>query len=185
MAHEQALPQWLAFGRAHTGWALSMQGRSEIGIPLLVEAIEGFRRMSHMYGEPHVLAMLAQAYRQAGRLSEALEVLDRGATISTETHHLTFIAELYRQRGSCLIAMGNEGGSRSGEMDLLTAIDIARRQGAGTFELRSATDLASLWAKQGRRNEALDLLAPVYAWFTEGFDTKDLIEAKALLEELR
>ena len=97
---------------------------------------------------------------------------------------MSYIAELYRQRGSIGLRLSDQD-TNSGEQDLLRAIEIARQQGAKTYELRASVDLARLWRAQGKCAEARDLLAPIYDWFTEGFDTSDLKDAKALLDELR
>ena len=184
LGRDQSLPQWLTFGCAHAGWALSKLGKCDQGIPLLIEGLEGLRRVSHRFGEPHMLAMLADAYSEAGQKKEALATLDQGLELAVEANHLTFVVELYRQRGCCLASMGDGMHAGSGEKDLLNAIEIARRQVAKTFELRSATSLASLWVKQERKKEAYEMLAPIYNCFTEGFDTPDLMDAKILLGKL-
>jgi predicted ATPase len=107
-------------------------------------------------------------------LSEALELAER-------TDERWYIAELCRLRGELLITHADRPGA---EPWFSRALAEARKQGANFFELRAATDLARLWRDQGKQAEARDLLAPVYSWFTEGFDTLDLKEAKALLDEL-
>jgi predicted ATPase len=127
------------------------------------------------------LGFLAEAYLQAGQLDDALAALDQAAETAAATGESHYQAELYRLRG---VVLGKTGENAEAAGWLQRAIDTARGQQAKSLELRAATGLARLWAKQGRRAEAHDVLAPVYGWFTEGFDTADLKDAKALLDEL-
>ena len=116
-----------------------------------------------------------------GDLPAGLELIDTAIQTAEKTHERYFDAELHRMLGELHLAAANPAGA---EAALQIAISVARRQHARLWELRAATRLARLWRDQGRHAEAHDLLAPVYAWFTEGFDTADLKEAKALLDEL-
>jgi predicted ATPase len=127
------------------------------------------------------LGFLAEAHLQAGQFEDALTALDRAAETAAATGECHYQAELYRLRGLVLAETGEAAEAASW---LHRAIDTARSQQARSLELRAATSLARLWAKEGERANAHDLLAPVYGWFTEGFDTADLKEAKALLDEL-
>jgi predicted ATPase len=127
------------------------------------------------------LGFRAEACAQAGQFDEALAALDQATATVTATGECYYLAELHRLRGAVLAATGDPAAAAS---SLQQAIDAARNQQAKSLELRAATSLARLWAEQGRRAEAYDLLAPVYGWFTEGFDTADLQDAKALLDEL-
>jgi predicted ATPase len=131
---------------------------------------------------PYYLALLAEAYGEVGQpaeglalLAEALAIVDKG-----EVRH--YEAELYRLKGELSLMQGEE--EVAAEADFRQAIDIARRQGAKSLELRAATSLSRLWLKGGKPDEARQILADVYNWFTEGFDTADLLEAKALLDAL-
>ena len=117
----------------------------------------------------------------AGDLDGALAAVTEGLATIEETGERWWEAELHRLRGMLLMARRDMPGA---EVTLRRAIDLARLQQAKSLELRAATSLAGLWGEQGRRAEASDLLAPIYGWFTEGFDTADLKEAKALLDEL-
>ena len=128
-----------------------------------------------------VLAFLAGAHLQAGQFGDALAALAQAVETAADTGERHFQAELCRLRGMLLAQTGQVVEAASW---LHSAIDTARSQQARSLELRAAISLARLWAEQGRRTEACDLLAPIYGWFTEGFDTPDLIEAKALLDEL-
>ena len=130
-----------------------------------------------------MFAALADGRRAAGKYAAALGVVGNGFAVATETGQHDSDAGLYHLKGELLLATDP---ASSAEADALfcRALDIARAQEAKSFELRAATSLARLWQRQGKRAEARALLAPVYGWFTEGFDTGDLVEAKALLDEL-
>ena len=122
--------------------------------------------------------MLAEAYGKGGRTEDGLRVLDEALALVDKTGERGREAELYRLKGE-LLQNADEA-----EACFQQALAVARRQQSKSWELRTAMSLARLWQQQGKRNEARDLLAPVYGWFTEGFDTADLMDAKALLEVL-
>jgi predicted ATPase len=124
---------------------------------------------------------LAQALAACGHYGEGLAALREAAALVEDTGERYVEAEIRRLKGNLLLA---ENGSPEAEACYVRALEVARAQEARSLELRAACDLARLWAEQGRRSEARDLLAPVYGWFTEGFDTADLKEAKALLDTL-
>jgi predicted ATPase len=130
-----------------------------------------------------MLAFLAEAHGKAGQAEEGLALLDEAQGLVAKTGERTAEAEVHRVKGELLLARSPSDPTQA-EVSFREALEVARRQSAKSFELRAATSLARLWQRQGKRDEARDLLAPVYAWFTEGFDTKDLRDAKALLEEL-
>ena len=125
--------------------------------------------------------MLTTACLKLGRTDEALQCLAEAAQIIETSDERFYEAELQRLRGEVLNAVGD---GAAAEQNYHQALATAKRQSAKTLELRAATSLARLWCDQGKRDEARDLLAPVYGWFTEGFDTLDLKEAKTLLDEL-
>jgi predicted ATPase len=127
------------------------------------------------------LGHLAQTLAKAGQVEISGEVLDEAFRFVESTHERFFEAELHRTRGELLMRLGESGNAR---IALEQALAVARGQRARMWELRAAVSLARLFRSQGRRDEARDLLAPVYSWFTGGFDTPDLKEAKALLNEL-
>ena len=129
------------------------------------------------------MPLIADAERRSGRPAVALALLTEALERVEATGERWFEAELYRGRGSVLA----EGAERllDAEDAFVRACKVAQEQGSKWWELRAATSLARLWGREGRRIEARDLLAPVYGWFTEGFDTPDLKDAKALLDELR
>ena len=138
---------------------------------------------------PYWLALLAETYGKVGQTREGLSVLAE-ALAEVDTHGVHFCeAELHRLKGELLARSGatppeHTSEASQAEACFLQALAIARRQQARSWELRAATSLGRLWQQQGKRVEARELLAPVYGWFTEGFDTLDLQEAKALLEAL-
>ena len=130
---------------------------------------------------PHHIALLARACEIAGQIEEAVTLLDDALQIAERTGERWLAAELNRHKGQLLLRQGH---SEAAEELYRKALSIAEEQEAKLWELRAAVSLARLRRDQGRRAEARDLLAPVYGWFTEGFDTPDLKEAKALLDEL-
>jgi predicted ATPase len=130
-----------------------------------------------------MLALLAETSAQGGQREEGLSLLAEALAMTNDTEERRWEAELYRLRGELLLACSAEQHAKA-ETCFHQALDVARQQQAKSWELRTATSLARLWQQQGKRAEAYELLAPVYNWFTEGFNTADLQEAKALLEEL-
>src|SRR5215510_8645475 len=132
---------------------------------------------------PIFLAYLAAAYAQIGQVDEGLHVLAEALAVVDTTGGRNHEAELHRLHGELLLQQPVPEAPVA-ETCFQQALDVARRQQAKSWELRAATSLAQLWQQQGKQAEARELLAPIYGWFTEGFDTADLQEAKALLEEL-
>jgi predicted ATPase len=138
---------------------------------------------------PCNLAMLVEAYAQVGQPEEGLNVLTEALAAVNATGERFYEAELYRLTGELTLQKLNDPGStfkggKEAEECFQKALNVARGQSAKSLELRAATSLARLWQSQGKETEARDLLAPVYDWFTEGFDTADLKDAKALLDML-
>ena len=133
---------------------------------------------------PYFLTLLAEAYGKAGQAEEGLTALAEALALVNKTGEHCYEAELYRLKGELLLAARRTGACAEAETCFHQALDVARRQQAKSLELRAAMSLARLWQRQGKRDEAHQLLAEVYGWFTEGFDTADLQEAKALLAEL-
>jgi predicted ATPase len=131
--------------------------------------------------ETHWLGFIAEAHIRAGQFDDAITALDRAAETAAVTGECHYQAELDRLRGVVLAQTGERTEAASWFQQ---AIDTARRQQAKSLELRGTTSLGRLWVEQGERQKARDLLAPIYGWFTEGFDTADLKDAKALLDEL-
>jgi predicted ATPase len=176
LSREQGFPLYLAHGTIFCGWAVAKAGQTAVGSAQLGEGLAAWRKTGAEYILPYFLTLLAEAHgfidRAEDWLTDALARVER-------TGERWFEAELHRLEGELLL-VGNQAGA---EACFYRALAVARAQSARMWELRAATGLARLWAEQGRRCEACDLLAPVYDWFTEGFDTADLKEAKALLDE--
>ncbi|HEV2549914.1 MAG TPA: adenylate/guanylate cyclase domain-containing protein [Stellaceae bacterium] len=160
------------------GWSLAAVGRVEEGISLLTSVLSDIR--ATVIG-PLALTILADAYRIAERPEVGLLYLAEAEQQANATKCGWFQCETLRMRGDLLMLAGDRAAA---EASIVDAIALARRQGAKLWDLRASASLARLWRNQHKRSEARDLLAPIYGWFTEGFDTPDLKEAKALLEEL-
>jgi predicted ATPase len=176
---------YLAGNILFQGWVLSMQGQHEKGLAQQRQALTRSRETIRLF-TPYHLALLAQAYERAGQITEGLAALDEALALVDMTGEKMYSAEIHRIKGKLLLsaACGARRVELTPEGCYQTALDIARQQQAKSWELRAATSLARLWQSQGKRQDAYDLLAPVYGWFTEGFDTADLKDAKTLLHEL-
>jgi predicted ATPase len=168
---------WLA--RIGLGWAQAQLGHPEEGASLIREALTAFRATGNLLWTPMYLTWLAAAQALGGALAESLRTLDEALTVNPEER--PWRPETLRVRGDI---RRQQGEAELAEADFHAAIALSREMSAKAWELRAATSLARLWRDQGRRAEAHDLLAPIYAWFTEGFDTPDLKDAKALLDDL-
>jgi predicted ATPase len=181
LATEQGFPFWRARGAVLRGWALVHQGRAQEGIAQITQGLRAYRATGAELGRPHFLALLAEAYGTMGEPKAGLTVLTEALTLAETTGERWYEAELHRLKGELLLQQSSDNHLEA-EACFHHAIDIARNQQAKSFELRTVTSLARLWQQQGKRQEAHDLLAPVYGGFTEGFDTADLQDAKALLD---
>ena len=183
LATEQEFPLWIAHGAIMRGWALAQQGQAQEGIAQMTQGLQAYHATGAAIRRPHFLALLAEAHGTMGQPEEGLIVLTEALTLTETTGERWYAPELYRLKGALLLQQ-NSANQAEAESSFHHALEIARSQQAKSFELRTATSLARLLQQQGKRQEAHDLLAPVYHWFTEGFDTADLQEAKALLDAL-
>jgi len=181
VAAEQGFPVYGAVGIVHRGWIAVKNGDLADGMSLLRDGAAAYRATGTELWTPHFIALLARACETAGQIEEALTLLDDALRIVERTGLRWLEAELTRHKGQLLLRQGH---SEAAKALYCKALNIAREQEAKLWELRAAVSLARLRRDQGRRAEAHDLLAPVYGWFTEGFGTPDLKEAKALLDEL-
>jgi predicted ATPase len=163
------------------GAALLGQGAVAEAIARIREGVTKWTRLGNTAFLPYGWAFLAEGLARHGDRAAALAALREGLDTARATGEHVWDAELHRLTGSVLLA---ENKLDEGQASLWQAIRIAQAQRAKSLELRAVRDLARLWGEQGRRTEARDLVAPVYSWFTEGFDTADLKEAKALLDQL-
>jgi tetratricopeptide (TPR) repeat protein len=177
---EQGYPLWMAFAKAMRGWSLAVLGQPTEGLRALHDGIMSARATGAKLWLPFFLTLLADAYAMARQPRDGLNALVEATELMGTTQERWAEAETHRLRGRLMRFLGEDAAS---ENCYRKALDVARRQSAKFWELRVANDLARLWCDQGKREEARELLAPVYGWFTEGFDTLDLKEAKALLEE--
>jgi tetratricopeptide (TPR) repeat protein len=168
ISNEQGFPVWLGIGRMLRGWSLCAAGQAPEGIPLLLEGVPMYRATGASLGMPFFVTILAEAYGLASQSEEAFNRLTEAAKFVESTQERWVEAEIHRLSGTLLLSMSNHEAAQGSYQRALT---VARRQSAKFWELRAALDLARLWRDQGKRNEARDLLAPIYGWFTEGFDT--------------
>jgi predicted ATPase len=179
LAEKFDLPMIRWWGRYHMGLGKAQGLPLSEGLALMEEA---FPRMVNKGHCKFFGAALAEARFDAGRVTDAVALLDHAINIGQGPASGLYASEIHRLRGVFLRSLGSP--AEEVESALRTALQIAEDQGAFLLKLRAATSLARLWRDQGKVQQAGELLAPVYGWFTEGFDTRDLKEAKALLEQL-
>jgi predicted ATPase len=208
LSTEQRFPYWAAYGTRVRGWALAEQGQVEDGIAQMLQGLAAFRAMGVETKRIMNLFRLAAAYGKVGRVEEGLSLLAEALAVVDKIGECFYEAELNRLKGELMLAQSGVRGPTSevtnspepnacpepsrrvrsleskAEECFLKAIEVSRKQQAKSLELRATVSLARLWQQQGKRTEAHSLLFAIYGWFTEGFDTKDLQEAKALLDEL-
>ena len=185
LATEQGFPLWVALGTILRGWALAMQGQGEEGMAQMRQGLAAWRAT----GADAVAAVLSGpagrgVWASWARPTRGCACWPRRWPLVDSTEERCWEAELYRLQGELLLRQAVPDAAREAEACFQQALDVARRQQAKSLELRAAMSLSRLWQQQGKRAEAHELLAPIYGWFTEGFDTADLQEAKALLEAL-
>ena len=183
LAEAMSLGLWHVWAQIHHGWAASQQDEST-GIELIDAGLRGSRQIGAGRLEPFHLALAAETLSRDGRHGEAGSRMDLAFMALAQGHHSYLAAELHRLRAALLVCADRDRAGPA-EAELRRALAIAREQQSPMLQLRAARDLARLLAERGERRQAHDLLAPIHAWFSEGFDTPDLIEAKALLGELR
>ena len=184
IATDRELSALLARATPLRGWALATSGHEEEGITQIRQGLAASQAMEVMEDRPYHLALLAEAFPLVGQTAEGLEALSEALATLAKSMTRWWEAELYRLRGELLLQQ-TVAQLEEAEVCFQQALAMARRQQAKSLELRAAMSLVRLWQRQAKQVEAHELLAPVYDWFTEGFDTADLQEAKALLEELR
>jgi predicted ATPase len=169
------------------GWALAEQGQGKDGIAQIRQGLAAWRETEAKLTEPYFLTLLAEAYGKGEQVAEGLSVVAEALAAVDKTGERVYEAELYRLKGELTLrsrVQGPKSKVEEAEECFLKAIEIACKQQAKSLELRAVTSLSRLWQQQGKRAEAHELLAEIYNWFTEGFDTVDLQEAKALLDQL-
>jgi DNA-binding winged helix-turn-helix (wHTH) protein/predicted ATPase len=199
LSSEHGFPFWLAIGAIQQGWTLTEQGQEEEGIVQMCRGIAAWRATGAEIHRLWFLALLAEAYRKVGQVEQGLSALDEALATVNKTGERYYEAELHRLKGQLTLQKLSVASSQlsvpnpqspipnpqtEAEACFHKAIEIARQQSAKSLGLRATTSLARLWQQQGKKKKAQQMLAEIYGWFTEGFDTKDLQEAKALLGEL-
>jgi class 3 adenylate cyclase/predicted ATPase len=184
LTKEQGFQFWMALGSLLHGWALVHYGQAQEGIAQISQSLTAYHATGAEILRPYCLALLAEAHGTLGEPEAGLVVLTEALTLIDTTGERWYVPELYRLKGDLLLQQ-NSNNQADAEICFHHALEIARTQQAKSWELRAATSLARLWHQQGKPQEAYDLLASVYNWFTEGFDTADLQDAKVLLNELK
>ncbi len=182
IAEEAGIARHVATSKLLRAWVLAAEGTADRTLGLVEDALSVLRTTGFALPAPYFLAVAAEACEMAGRPDEGLDLVTEGLRIVDETGIGFWEPDLHRLSGDLHLANGQR--HDEAEAAYQRAIDAARRQGARPLELRAATRLARLWSDQGKRDEARDLLQPNFGYFTEGFDTPDLKDAKALLDEL-
>jgi class 3 adenylate cyclase/predicted ATPase len=183
LCSEHGFPFWAAGGQILDGWAAACQGEIDTGIDALRGGLAAWRKTGARLWLPIFLALEAEVHAKAGRTDAALQAIEQALATSEETGERWAVPEVLRMKAGLL---GSSGRAEAEEIEsLLTkSLEVARRQHALCWELRTACDLARLWQRQGRSKDALELVQSIYGQFTEGFETADLQEAKALVESL-
>jgi predicted ATPase len=190
----QGAALWLAWGTMIRGWAIAQQGQGDAGIAQLHQGLAAAQAAGAGVFRTHQLTQLAEAYDAVGQPEAGLAALAEALALVEKNEERFWEAEIYRLKGELLLKAegtalsrsAGEGmhGAESSEGCFLTAIAIARRQAGKSLELRATVSLARLWQQHGKKDQARRMLADIYGWFTEGFDTIDLQQAHALLQEL-
>ncbi|WP_233857670.1 adenylate/guanylate cyclase domain-containing protein [Paraburkholderia sp. HD33-4] len=187
LATEHGFPFWSSYGTVLLGWSLAEEGRTQEGIERMREGLAAHRETGAQLLTPHFLALLAEAYGRTGQAEAGLQALTEALDAVDQTDARVNEAELYRLKGELTLRLLGQETVESegeGEASFLRAVAIARRQGARSLQLRAVTALARLWRQQGKSSHAREILSTTYGSFSEGFDTRDLQEAKTLLDEL-
>jgi TOMM system kinase/cyclase fusion protein len=189
LSSEQGFQFFWAMGTIDRGWALAEQGQSAEGIAQIRQGLAAYRATGAGLWLPYFLALLAEAYEKMGQMEEGLNVVAEALDVVDKTGEHQYEAELYRLKGELTLKQSSiqclaSSAQKEAEECFWKAIEVARQQSAKSWELRAVMSLSRLWQRQGKKSEARQMLAEIYGWFTEGFDTKDLQDAKRLIEEL-
>jgi predicted ATPase len=179
---EYGAQMWIATTRIFRGWLQAEQGQSMEGSAEIQQGLVAYRATGSNCFLPYFNAIMAEALGKAGQLEEGLAMLEEGLSCVEKTGERFYEAEIHRLKGELLLAQGAD--KDIVEKHYKQAIEVARQLESKSLELRAVMSLSRLWQKQGKREQARKMLEEIYGWFTEGFDTADLQEAKALLEEL-
>ncbi len=181
LANEHGFPLWAAWATFHRGMWSTAIGQAGQGVTLMTQALEQMRVTGTVISSPFNITWVAESFAKLGQPAEGLKKLREAKELIEATDERYHEAEVHRLEGDLLLALGDRSAAKQ---SYSRALAVANQQNAKAIELRAAMSMARLWRDQGKRDEARELLAPVYGWFTEGFETRDLKEAKTLLEEL-
>jgi len=184
LTDERGAPYWKALGNVARGWLFALTGKAGDGVRTITSGIASLRSTGATLYEPQRLQYLAMAYAELGQLNDAWRCIDDAIETIERSKEKWGEAEVHRIAGEIALK-SPEPDAEKAEAYFDRALAVARRQQAKSWELRAATSMARLWRDQGKRQQAHELLTPIYGWFTEGFDTLDLREAKTLLDNLR
>lgn len=191
LSNDQGFAYWLAWGTILRGWALATQGKGDEGISQIEEGMTTHKNTEGELARPYFLALQAEVNLEIGKAEDGLMTLDEALEIVNKNEERFYEAELYRLKGELLLALSEENQAvrlnslqAEAEACFSQAVGFARRQSAKSLELRVVMSLSRLWKKQGKKEEARKMLSEIYGWFREGFDTRDLKDARALLDEL-
>ena len=179
---EKLIPYWMAHGHIVHGWALAQEGQADRGIEEQKQGLASLQEIGTGLGRPYYLLLLAESYLVSGQFDQGLEAVAKGLETVRASQESCFEAELHRCQGELILA--KRGNELEAESSFQRALETARRQQARSYELRAAMNLSRLSQQQGKRAEAYQLLADVYNWFSEGFDTADLQQAQVQLKSL-
>ena len=186
IAHATAhgFPYWWTLGSILKGWLLDQRGESELGFRMYEKGLHGYRATGARLGLSWLLGLRGELLAKIGRIDEGLAAIEEALSHVEETEERYYEAEAHRLKGELLLRRGGAGALAAAEASFQKSLEVARGQQAKAWELRAATSLARLLSSQGRSPEGLKVLKNVYDWFTEGFDTPDLKDARRLLDEL-
>jgi predicted ATPase len=184
LADEKGAAQWKALGMLAKGFVLALTGKAPDGVHIITSGFAAAQSTGGTLWTPNFLSYLASAYAELGQFDEAWRCIGEAMAHVETTKERRWEAEVNRMAGEIALKSPTPDAAKA-EAYFERALTVARSQQAKSWELRAAMSMARLWRDQGKVREARELLAPVYGWFTEGFDTRDLKEAKALLEQLK
>jgi predicted ATPase len=183
LATAQELTHMVGWGRFWQGWALTMHGQRMTGLAQMHQGMQVVLATGQELSRTYCRVVLADAAGQGGQVEEGLRLLAEALTMFEAGQQGELLAEAYRLQGEFLLCQAVSNATQA-EACFQQTLEVARRQQTKSYELRAASSLSRLWQQQGKYAEARELLAPLYSWFTEGFDTADLQEAQALLDAL-
>ena len=183
LSDEKGALVWNVAGKLNQGWLFALTNKAADAVQMINSGITAWRSIGSKLWMPNYLSYLARAYAEIGQLNDAWRCIGEAMTAVKTTKEGLWEAETNRIAGEIAL-MSPERDAAKAEAYFHRALAVARQQQAKSWELRTAMSMARLWRDQGKSQQARELLAPVYGWFTEGFDTLDLKEAKALLERV-